>query len=161
VRETFAGDADTMKRSQSKLTRINTEQRLYVLRCGTGFSCLGFGVCETRKAALAEELDFTLSGHRPGTKKAYTEYERLVALAAERYRQTGWRSQSELTPQLRGLEGWRVEAVDCWGQRRRFIVGRSMGFIPCHLELCRRNSTGGCAVVGAPFESVRRLERVR
>ena len=145
----------------SRIHSINREQRLYVLRCGKGFTCLGFDVCEARKTRLAAELGVTLAGHPAGTRQAYTEYQRLVGLAAERNRQTGWRSQSELTPELRGLEGWRVEAVDRWGQRRRFIVGKSTGFIPCHLELCRRDSSGGPAVSGAPFSSVRRLEQVR
>jgi hypothetical protein len=140
---------------------INHEQRLYVLRCAGGYSCLGFEVCQERKTRLAAELGVTLDGHQPGTRAAYTEYRGLVRLAAERNRQTGWRSGSELTPQLKGLEGWRVEAVDRWGQRRRFIVGKSTGFIPCHLELCRRDSSGGPAVSGAPFSSVRRLEQVR
>jgi hypothetical protein len=144
-----------------RLHTINTEQRLYVLTCGSGFTCLGFDVCEERKLALAVELGVTLAGHPVGTRAAYTEYDALVRIAAQRNRQTGWKSQSELTPQLRGLEGWRVEVVDRWNQRRRFLVGRSTGFIPCHLELSRRDSSGGCAVVGGPFVSVRRLERIR
>ena len=150
-----------MKAPKSKLTKINREQRLYVLRCGGGYSCLGFDVCEDRKRRLAEELGVTMNGHRPGTRAAYTEYERLVAQARERHERTGWRSESELTPQLRGMEGWRVEVVTNWGERERFIVGKSTGFVPCHLALKRRDSSGGCAVVGAPFHSVRRLERVR
>lgn len=144
-----------------RLASINRQQRLYVLTCGTGFSCLGFGVCEDRKRALAAELGMKLAGHRPGTRAAYTEYQRLVDHAARRHRETGWRSESELTPQLKGLEGHRVEVVTSWGERERFIVGRSTGFIPCHLALRRRDSSGGPAVVGAPFKSVRRLERVR
>jgi hypothetical protein len=145
----------------SHLHTINREQHLYVLRCGNGYTCLGFGVCEERKRALAAELGVTLAGHPAGTRQAYTEYHRLVKLAAQRNRQTGWKSQSELTPQLKGLEGWRVEVVDRWNQRRRFLVGRSTGYIPVHLELARRDSSGGPAVVGGPFVSVRRLERVR
>lgn len=140
--------------------KINGEQRLYVLRCGAGFTCLGFDVCETRKQALAAELGVALAGNPVGTAAAYTEYEQLVAVGAERNRATGWRSRSELTPQLMGLEGWRVEVVTSWGERQRFIVGRSTGFIPCHLALCRRDSSGGPAVCGAPFRVVTAIARV-
>ena len=145
----------------SCLKSINKEQRLYVPNCGTGYSCLGFDVCEERKRRLSTELGIPLQGRPVGTRAAHTEYESLVRVAAQRNRATGWRSESELTLQLRGLEGWRIEAVDRWGEKRRFIVGRSTGFIPCHLELSRCNSSGGSAVVGAPFKSITRIEQVR
>lgn len=45
------------------------------------------------------------------------------------------RDLSGLCPQLRGLEGWRVEVVDHDGEKRRFLVGMSAGWRPCHLEL--------------------------
>jgi hypothetical protein len=49
---------------------------------------------------------------------------------------------SDLTPQLLGLEGWRIEAtID--GETRRFIVGRSTGVKPVHLEVKTRRSLGG------------------
>jgi hypothetical protein len=50
---------------------------------------------------------------------------------------------SDLTPQLIGLEGYRVEVLDDYGETRRFIVGKSTGWKPCHIELKRRNSWGG------------------
>lgn len=53
------------------------------------------------------------------------------------------RDLSDLTPQLTGLEGWRVEVVTTYGETRRFIVGKSTGWKPCHLEIARRDSTGG------------------
>lgn len=70
------------------------------------------------------------------------------------------RSKDGLSPQLVGLEGWRVEVVTEYGETRRFIVGRSTGWIPCHLEVSRRNSFGG---VGAEkkYKSVSRLYRAR
>jgi hypothetical protein len=71
------------------------------------------------------------------------------------------RSDSGLTKQLIGLEGWRVEVVSVMtGEKRRFIVGRSTGWVPCHIELSRRTSHGG---VGASHEyaSVRKLYKVR
>ncbi len=52
---------------------------------------------------------------------------------------------SGLNPQLLGLEGWRVEVNTSYGETRRFIVGRSTGWKPCHLEIHRRDSSGGMA----------------
>lgn len=65
-----------------------------------------------------------------------------------------------LTPQLVGLEGWRVEVEDVGGVKRRFIVGRSTGWWPCHLEIARRNSSGGTAAPPS-YANVRRLYKVR
>jgi hypothetical protein len=50
---------------------------------------------------------------------------------------------SGLTPQLIGYEGYRVQVLDKRGQQRRFWVGRSTGWRPCHLEIARTNSSGG------------------
>lgn len=65
----------------------------------------------------------------------------------------GFRDESELTPDLVGLEGWRVLATR-WerdeigtfigeGETVRFYVGKSTGWKPCHLEIARRDSMGG------------------
>jgi hypothetical protein len=45
-----------------------------------------------------------------------------------------------------GLEGCRVEVSERSGYKRRFIIGRSTGWKPCHLEIARRNSSGGGAL---------------
>jgi hypothetical protein len=71
------------------------------------------------------------------------------------------RSDAGLTKQLIGYEGKRVEVVDRDGTVRRFWVGRSSGWIPCHIELKRRTSTGGQSVYGAPYRSIRIVERNR
>jgi hypothetical protein len=70
------------------------------------------------------------------------------------------RSDAGLSPQLVGLEGWRVEVETTYGETRRFIVGRSTGWQPCHIELRRRDSRDG---MGAEREyaSVRKLYRAR
>ena len=62
------------------------------------------------------------------------------------------------TPQLRGLEGWRVEVVDRYGQTRRFIVGRNLRSAPMqiHLEIPRVDSSGG-PQADSEYQSVRRL----
>ena len=70
------------------------------------------------------------------------------------------RSEAKLTPQLIGLEGARIEVVDCNDEKRRFKVGRSTGWLPIHLELHNRRSRGGPPVTGAPFKSVRIIQQV-
>jgi hypothetical protein len=64
------------------------------------------------------------------------------------------RSDAGLTDQLKGLEGKRVEVVTDYGETRRFYVGRSSGWIPCHIERKLSTSHGG---VGADkhYASVR------
>lgn len=50
---------------------------------------------------------------------------------------------SGLSPQLINWKGWRVEVVTMYGETRRFIVGISTGWKPCHLEIKTRRSMGG------------------
>ena len=64
------------------------------------------------------------------------------------------RDLSGLTKQLVGLEGKRVEVVDNYGEKRRFIVGRSTGWRPCHIERKLRTSHGGFSA-DAGYASVR------
>jgi hypothetical protein len=70
------------------------------------------------------------------------------------------RSDAGLTQQLKGLEGWRVEVVTTYGETRRFIVGRSTGWVPCHLEVPRRNSFGGMSA-DKEYRSVTPLYKAR
>jgi len=71
------------------------------------------------------------------------------------------RDNSGLTRELLGLEGWRVEVRDTpEAKPRRFIVGRSTGWRPIHIEVLTRRSLGGCAC-NASYASVRKIERVR
>jgi len=69
------------------------------------------------------------------------------------------RDYSGLTSQLIGLEGWRVEVTDAHGETRRFIVGRSTGWKPCHLEVKTRRSLGG-SPADRTYTRIIRLERV-
>jgi len=140
---------------------INAEQELYVIPCGDGYSCLGFEVLISRYNAIAAWLrreglqQDELPPDARGSMRAYTAYRTLLDRAGGYCRRNKLRCPAELTPQLTGLEGKRVEVVDRHGERRRFIVGKSTGWLPIHLEIARRNSSGGPAVTGAPFQSVR------
>ncbi len=122
----------------SKVT-INEKERLYVIPCERGYSCLGFDVLERRYAPLATELE--RKGHplftpEPiGTLERYAQYKTLLGIVEREYHRTGWRSSSELTPALIGLEGKTVEIEYTWGEKIIGKVGKSTGFIPCHLLL--------------------------
>jgi len=133
---------------------LNSEQRLFVIPAGHGYSCLGFDVCHNWTTLIAAELgriDLAPVESERGTLAAYARYEQ----ASEAARVSGKRLTCMLTHQLIGLEGKRVEVEDADGQKRRFQVGRSTGWLPIHLEIARRTSSGGGAVYGAPFKSVR------
>ena len=172
----------TMKRRQTgravnrrpKVT-IDEERELYVIPAPGGYSCLGFDVLirrtrevadwlrehgckapETRRVSPAPlELSPELSPDLRGTRQAYGIYRETMRQGETFYRETGNRCNADLTPQLIGMEEKRVEVVDRYGETRRFWVGKSIGWFPVHLEIARRDSSGGGAVTGAPFRSVR------
>lgn len=143
---------------------FNEETKLFVIPCGDGFTCLGLDVCRELAAKLAAELGETLvEDYREkrfdSPLALYADYSRLIEMARKKNAETGWRSQSELTPELIGLEGKRVEIVHQWKDgaevKVRFQVGKSTGFIPCHLAIARRNCHGGPAVCLGKIKSVR------
>lgn len=70
------------------------------------------------------------------------------------------RDYSGLSPQLRGLEGYRVEVETTYGEKRRFIVGRSTGWRPCHIEISRRNALGGHSAE-REYKSIRVLYKAK
>jgi len=134
---------------------LNDSDRLFVIGASAGFTCLGYDVCYERSVAMAKWLGESLPNEsEKGTIESYERFRALVEACRVRFEKTGEKCPAELTPQLVGLEGKRVEVVDKWGEKRRFIVGRSTGWIPCHIEIPTRRSHGGPAVVGAPFKSL-------
>jgi hypothetical protein len=159
---TFRAALEPFDAPANREVTINTEQELYVIPAQPdGYSCLGFDVLMHRYNAIAawlrrEGLDASdLPPEARGTMRAYTAYQTLLARTGSYCQRNNVRCPVELTPQLIGLEGKRVEVVDHHGQSRRFQVGKSCGWLPRHLETSRRNCTGGPAVYGAPFQSVR------
>lgn len=134
---------------EKKIT-INNDQKLFVIPCGEeGFTCLGFQVCEDRINKLAKELGTSPVGHTIGTMDQYQTYRDLVDIARRKHVDTGWRSQSELNPKLIGLEGKRIECT-VYGETVKFYVGKSTGFIPCHLEIESKKEHGGMALPCEP-----------
>lgn len=143
------------------LQSIDQSQRLYILKYDYGVSCLGFDVCQRISTFLANELGEIVSLYGKGTKEAFEEYERLLSLGKAKHEKTGWKSQAELTRQLTPFYGYKVEIVDCNNEKRKFIVGKSGGWMPCHIELQNVNSKSGPAVYGAPFKSVKTISQVK
>lgn len=143
---------------------VNTDQRLYVIPCGGGYTCHGFDVVENELGNVGDWL--AQHGERSpwathpnataqiGTPERYAFYRAVMEQAARFCERFGKRCEVSLTPQLVGLEGRCVEVVDKYGEKRRFQVGKSTGWMPIHLEVARRTPSGGGAVTGAPFQSV-------
>lgn len=130
-----------------KLHSINANQSLFVLEAGTGFSCIGFHVAHRKTLAIAEWLkrdDLKPEAPR-GTMKAWAEYCKAFKAAQDHYGATKERCPVELESRLVGLEGRRVEVRELGERPRRFWVGKSTGWMPCHLEISRKGSSGGCA----------------
>jgi hypothetical protein len=147
---------------------VKSSDGLFTVHAGAGYTTLGWDVAEKRARAVADWIletggDCSAYGAGytfpvKGTGAGYMEYAQLMEHGrqlSELLKTEGkpWQCPAELTPQLTGKEGQRVEVTDCFGQTRRFIVGKSTGWMPCHLEISRRNSSGGHAVTG-PFKSV-------
>ncbi len=127
---------------------INKEQRLYVLKCG-GYSCLGFDVVDKKIKNLCEALNIDNTCKNKGTKKAYLFYRALMATAEK----TGKRFDFELYKPFIGNEGKRVEITYTWGDKERGIIGKSTGWIPCHILLKRCDSSGGGSVLADSIKS--------
>lgn len=125
---------------------VDDEKRLYVIPTGPGYSCLGFDECEKRIAKYTKFLGVEPPDHKPGTKHTYYMYLLIVKQLRERWVKTGERCTADLIPELIGLEGRRVELTYPDGEKTRFKVGRSTGWLPCHIELKNSRSHGGGAV---------------
>lgn len=142
-----------MKNTAPREVTVNADQGLYVIPCGTGYSCLGFKVAErwgretlawlTEPANCGNAVDLPPLDATPGTIEHYRQYEAIMAAGAKYSAITGRRCNAELTPALLGLEGKRVEVTRPNGDKTRFYVGKSTGWRPCHLAISRRNSMGG------------------
>jgi hypothetical protein len=139
---------------------VNPEQRLYVIPTAGGYTCHGFDVVEKLIAGLIKEGRPAPRNAAPvGTPERYAQYRETVNYAELEFRATGKRSAVQLTPELVGKEGRRVEVVHQWKsgetETARFQVGKSSGWMPCHLQLARRGVSSGPAVCLGKILSVR------
>lgn len=144
------------------LTNINEEQRLYCYALGhrEGYSCIGFDYYDKRARAVAEWASTKPPTAEPGTAEHFEQCEHIMETGRRWAELSGERCMAELSPQLDGLEGCRVEVVDSDGERRRFNVGRSTGWLPCHIELHNRRSHGGVPA-SREYQSVRVIRRMQ
>lgn len=132
-------------KNMSDSVELNRKDKLYILKCGKGFSCLGFDVLERRAQRLANELGLPWTKNPP-SKKQYQIYQSLLDRAYSIFVNTGKRMTCELHPALHGVVGERIEVTFKNGSKERFQVGRSTGWIPIYLRLTRCNSIGGEAI---------------
>ena len=141
-----------------KLHSINTEQRVYVMPCGDGFSCYGFDVLDRKARSVAAWLETeaapgdelrdarrmldAIGAHAVGTAEHFAACDAVMVAGAQLNARTGKRCPAELVPALIGLEGKHVEC-EHYGERVRFYVGKSTGWMPGHLMIKTRRSIGG------------------
>ncbi|TJY57392.1 hypothetical protein E4T66_18470 [Sinimarinibacterium sp. CAU 1509] len=137
------------------LSKINIDQRLYVMRSVGGVSCYGFEVLHAKACAVAQWIGTTApDSDALGTPEHYAACMTLLDRGQAHASATRTRCPADLTPQLVGLEGATVRVVDAHGETRTFRVGRSTGWLPCHLEMRNTRDRFGDSVTGAPFRSV-------
>lgn len=124
---------------------IDPQSRLYVVKRGDTISTWGWDVVTDRCERMALNLamdDFKAPA--TGTREAWDTMQVLSDALEAHHEATGEKAVYDLTPDLLGLEGHRVEVVDEEGDApRRFIVGRSTGWAPIHLEIKTTRSMGG------------------
>lgn len=131
----------------SGLLGINESMALFVIPCGKGYSSLGFDYANKLAKAVAEWLKRPdLNPTERGTVAAFKVYQAAMVAGQDHWKRTGERCPAELTPALIGLEGARVEVTYPDGATKRFYVGHSTGWLPCHLEILTSRSHGGAAV---------------
>lgn len=142
----------------------------YVLKSGDGFTCYGFAVLDRKARGVAEWMmaeqshavgvdarDTLATWPDIGTAEHFARCDAIMVAGADFARRTGKRCPAELVPALIGLEGRRVAAT-VHGERVRFNVGKSTGWLPGHLRLHNRASHGG-EILSA--DSVQDVEIIR
>ena len=157
-----------------KLASIDSAARLYVFREGSGTSCYGFDVLDRKARAVGAWLLDPARGNEdaaraartwldllgtPGTEDHFEICSNILERAQIHCGVFQERCPADTAPALRGLEGWRVSAV-VNGERRRFIVGISTGWLPCHVARHNVRSRGGDGLsAGDTITDVRKLDR--
>lgn len=146
---------EVLKKAKSREARkvtINKEQKLYVIPCGDdGYTTLGFANAHQQSVAVCLWLH---SMGQPckvpdkslvGTLAGYKQYADVMALGEKTSQRTGRKCEIGLHPKLKGKEGKRLAIVYPGGEERYFRVGRSTGWLPCHLYV-EGDSDGGEAI---------------
>lgn len=151
-----------------QLYRIDEEHQLYYIKEGEGVTGYGFdnldrtarrveNWIETETDSSEERVSARLWLDRMpevGTIQHFEHCNAIMNMGSEFNRRTGKRCNADLVPVLVGLEGKRVECL-YFGERIRFIVGKSTGWMPVHLRIAKRTSTGGDGLVAGEVKDVR------
>lgn len=128
---------------------------LFVIPTNGGFTCLGFDVAERRRRGVLAWLGKEAPEVERGTVAAYEAYLQAMRDGEAKFQATRMKCDLDLSPALKGLEGKRVEVTTPDGEKSRFWVSRSGGWMPCHIEIKSRRATGGCAVYVPEGSTVR------
>lgn len=137
---------------------INISQNLFVIGFDGGYSCLGFDVVQRRIDVVSKWLSdngvkINAAQYDHGTLGQYAAYADIMKRGAEFNAKTGKRCDAYLIPEFIGKEGRRVECT-MDGERVRFRIGKSTGWIPTHLAIKARSS-GGFAISRSDVTSIK------
>lgn len=128
---------------------FNPESQLYYIPCGGGYTTHGyqnvFDLCYRLRVWLIKENEPITAGIPDEPLERYAYYTDLLSQAREVCEKKRIKCEVNLHPKLVGLEGNRVECKR-FGERVRFYVGRSTGWMPCHLAVKTARSSGGDAI---------------
>lgn len=127
---------------------IDPNAEMYVVKRGgiaSGVTTYSWDFVKDRTERMALNLvieDYVAPA--TGTREAWDAMCVFEQALKRQYEQTGEKAICDLSMDLIGLEGHRVEVIDdVHSEPRRFIVGRSTGWIPVHLEIKTTRSMGG------------------
>lgn len=139
-----APDLNEKEKTMQEIT-INETRRLFVIPCGNGYSCMRFEYVDQMNNAIRNELAMAPPSAPIGSIEQYSEYERAVDMGKSYFEKHNRQMSCGLHPKLKGLEGYRIECTR-YGKKVRFWVGKSTGWIPCHLAIHNSRSCGGDAI---------------
>lgn len=128
---------------------------MFILSRGGGVSCLGLEVARRKASGVLAWIGDTVDLSAATPAEVWAAYADAMERGAAFHSATGIRCPIDLSPALIGLEGRRVEVTAPNGERSRFIVGKSSGWLPVHLAIARRNCHGGAAAYVPAGSTVR------
>jgi hypothetical protein len=115
---------------------IDPNAELFVVKMGDIVTTYGFDYVQDRCERMA--LNLVLEGFVLPPRGTRASFDMMNTL------QGALKLMCDLSMQLVGLESHRVEVIDHPGDpSRTFIVGRSSGWFPVHLEIKTTRSMGG------------------
>lgn len=124
---------------------VNNVNEVFNVPCGNGYTCYSFKYINQMNRSIRDELCMATPVASIGTIEQYEEYERAINAAKSRFEKHNMQMDCGLHPKLKGLEGYRIECIRN-GEKVRFWVGKSTGWIPSHLAIHNTRSRGGDAI---------------